>query len=283
MSEENHKKIVEFITRQLALGEHRSLTTLELLHAPGNGRGSSLQTWDRSSQAEIFEGQAKIEELASKILEIAEPYARDLGGVQRFMLKTTQHLGGITRMTFRVEDDLDMGGDDQASVAEAPNSQGLTGQLMRHLELKERTMLQMFQASLGTMSRTINDLSAENSKLRAERSAQLAELEATRSMQMERDLNFMERDAVSRRKDQLFNEVTKLLPVVASRFATGGEDAPAAASAAALSALLKQFGTTLTDEQKAKIATMLTPAQGMILMEAFRIAEQSAGDSKPMS
>ncbi len=275
MSEENHKKIVAFVNEELARGEHRTLTSLELVSAPPNSRGSSLQTWDRTSDPEAFGGQAQIECLASKILEIAEGFARDLGGVQRFELKTIQHMGGKRKMSFRVEDDLDVGGGDEVAMTDAPNAQGLTSQLMRHLELKERTMLQMFQASLGTMSRTINDLSAENHKLRSERAAHFSELEANRSLQAQRDLELLERDALVRRKDQLFGEITKLLPVVASRFATGGGDAPAVAESAALRALLGQFGSSLTDEQKAKIATMLTPAQGMMLMEAFRVAEQT--------
>ena len=283
MSEENHRKIVAFIGEELARGENRTLTSLELVSAPPSSRGSSLQTWDRASDPDAFAGQAQVEGLASKILEIAEGYARDLGGVQRFEIKTTQHMGGRRKMSFRVEDDLDAGGEDQVAVAESPNAQGLTGQLMRHLELKERTMLQMFQASLGTMSRTISDLSAENTTLRRERAAHFSELEANRSLQAQRDLELLERDALVRRKDQLFGEITKLLPVVASRFATGGSDTPAAAESAALRALLGQFGSSLTDEQKTKIATMLTPAQGIMLMEAFRVAGQTGDGDKQTS
>lgn len=281
MSEEIHTKIVRFLTEEANRELGRSLVALELAAAQPGMAGSSQQTWYRTEEPDLFEGQAQLEGLASKIIQIAEEYARDIGGAQRFELRTTQHLGGKRRTSFRIECDLGSedgtGGGGGGGMIEPPNATGLTGQLMRHLEVKDQTMARMFHTMLGTMSATIRDQAAENERMRRDRAASFTELENHRSQQAQRDLELLEADALNKRKDQLFGEVTKLLPVVASRFATGGDDAPASAEFSALKVLLAQFGQSLTEEQKVKIAAALTPSQGMVLMEAFRVVGQSAG------
>ncbi len=272
MSEEIHKKIVAFLVGEFARTEHRSCTLVELLHSPQPGRkGTYLQGWDRKENPAQFEGIGQIEEMTSTILRRAGEYARDLPGSQRFTVWTQQYLGGRQHISFKIEAE-----EDEVLTEEAPTATGLVAQLMRHNEIKERTMMQMLQASLGTMSRTIEDLARENREMRNDRTRHLAELEENRSLQAERDLDLIERNALVQRKDAAFGKVMELLPVVASRFATGG-DAGAQGPPAALQVLIKNLVDSLTDDQKARLGTMLTPNQAILFGEALRVANATPG------
>jgi hypothetical protein len=277
--EETHKKLVTFLSGEFAREKGRQIILLELVHAPQPGsQGTPLQTWDREERPELFEGMSQIETIASSILRLAEEYARDLPGGRRFEVRTRQHLGGRMRTSFKIESDDEA----LATIGEdAPTERGLVSQLMRHLEMNQRTLTMVFQSSLGSVSRIAADLAEENRQLRTERNKQFLEIEDHRSMQAERDLALMEKNALVQRKDKAFGEIIKLLPIVASRFATGGGSSTGAS--VALAALLGELFNSLTDDQKAKLTTVLTPSQAMLLGEALRVAQQSSKSEESSS
>lgn len=270
--EDTHKKLVTFLAGEFARGSGRQITSIELFHQAAPGTLSTpLQAWDREEKPELYEGgMSQIEPLVSSILRLAEEYARDLSSGRRFEVRTRQYLGGRSRVSFKIEceeEALTVAGDD------TPTERGLVGQLMRHLELKERTMTAMFQSSLGSVSRIAADLAEENRQLRNARNKQLLEVEEHRSREAERDLALLERNSLIQRKDKAFEEIIRLLPIVASRFASGGESGTGAS--VALAALLRELVGSLTDEQKARLSTLLSPSQGLLLGEALRVAQQS--------
>jgi len=268
-SEDNHRRIVAFLKREFERTEGRSCVRLELFL--GTSRGDSIRTWHRAEDAEVFSGLGNIEQLATTVLRESENTAESYGGGgHRFELRTEQHLGNRQKISFRIE--IDGGGDaDGDSSTEAPNATGLVGQLMRHLEVTARTQAMMFQTSLGTMSRTVAELSDENRKLRQDRSDRLDELEESRSRQADRDLAGIRQIEEDKRKQILIDKVVQLLPAVAGRIIGG--DAPGAPSA--VSVLTNELADSLTAEQLAHIGSKLSAGQQVLLLELIQHARKS--------
>ncbi len=267
-SEDNHRKLVSFLTREFSRTEGRMCIRLELFH--NEARGDSLRAWHRAEDADVFNSLGNIEQLATTVIREAESTAESFGGGgHRFVVRTEQHLGGRSRMSFRIDIESDVDGD--SATADAPNSTGLVGQLMRHLEVSARTQAMMFQTSLGTMSRTISELSDENRQLRKDRSDRIDELEESRSRQADRDLAGIRQIEEDKRKQILIDKVVQLLPAVAGRIIGG--DSPGAPSA--LGVLTNELADSLTAEQLAHIGSKLTSGQQVLLMELIQHARKS--------
>lgn len=268
-SEENHRKIVDFLKREFSRTEGRQCVRLELF--ADKSRGDPIRSWHRAEDAEVFAGLGNIEQLATTVLREAENMVESYGGgAHRFELRTEQHLGNRQRMSFRIEIESDADGSG-GSAPDAPSSTGLVGQLMRHLEVSARTQAMMFQTSLGTMSRTISELSEENRTLRKDRSDRIDELEESRSLQADRDLAGIRQLEEDKRKQLIVDKVMQLLPAVAGRIIGG--DAPGAPSA--VSVLTNELADSLTPEQLAHIGSKLTSGQQVLLLELIQHARKS--------
>lgn len=277
MSEDIHRRIVEFLSREFARAEGRQCILLELTPAQPGMRGDPIRTWDRREQPEIFDGLANIESMATEICKLAEEHAESFGGgSHRFEVRTSQHLGGRQKTSFRIRVESDA---DQAGGEDAPTATGLVGQLMRHNEIHMRTNAATYQVTLGVMSRTIQDLADENARMRRDRADHLNELEEARSRQAERDLEGLRQINADNRKEGVINKITGLLPLVANRM-LGGGDPSAAGAGAAMSILASELADSLNQEQMIKIASTLSPNQQALLAELMRTAKETKAKSE---
>lgn len=273
--EELHARLVAWVAKEFGRQAHRACISLELSNAPPGGRGIPIRTWDRTEHPELFGNLSTTEQLVTEILSLADAWTADYGGKQRYELRTKQHLGGSERTSFTM---FSSDGSGEQGDQEGPTPTGLVAMLMRHNEVKERTMTQMFQASLGTLSRTVQDLAEENRELRKDRNAALRELEKQASQEAERDLAIMAKSAEIDRKDKAFQKIMQLAPVVASKFLTGGEDGSKGLPAA-LSLLLTELADSLTNEQIQRITASLHPSQGMLLAQAIELARRQKAEN----
>lgn len=277
-SEETHKGLVEFLAQEFARTEGRVCVLLDLSSAPRGGQSTEIHTWDRQESPDLFSGLSNVEQIATDLLRRAEDFARPSGpGSHRFEVRTRQHLGRRNRMAFSVFVEghaLTSAGGVGDDGEMSPTANGLVGQLMRHLEVKERTQTAIFQTTIGTMSRQINDLSEEARALRKERNDQLKELEEARSMQSERDMDGLRQIAADQRKSDLLTELRKLLPVVISRFAGTG----AGGAGSAISMLARELGGSFSDEQMAQLGSLLTMQQKMLMAELMRVAQTTGAE-----
>jgi len=272
VSEDIHRKLVEFMSREFARTEGRQCNLFELISAQAGMRPDAIRTWDRKEHPEVFEGLANIEALATEISRMAEEHAESFGGgSHRFEVRTSQHLGGRQKMSFRIRIEGDT---DQAGGEDAPTATGLVGQLMRHNEIHMRTAAATYQMTLGVMSRTVQDLAEENQRMRKDRSAHLSELEEARSRQAERDLEGLRQINADTRKDEALKKITGLLPIVAHRL-LGGQDQSAASAGTAMSLLASELADSLNQEQMLKIASALGPNQQALLAELIRTAKDT--------
>jgi hypothetical protein len=91
-SEDNHRRIVSFLTREFGRTEGRSCIRLELFL--GSSRGDSIRTWHRTEDADVFSGLGNIEQLAGVVLREAENTVESYGGgAHRFELHRPRQRG----------------------------------------------------------------------------------------------------------------------------------------------------------------------------------------------
>lgn len=271
MSEELHARVVTFLRAEFARMEGKACARIDLVHAPQGQRPDPIRSWDRKETPDLFDDLSSIETLSSEILQMAVEHAETFGsGNHRYELKTTQALGGRSKVGFRIRVEGDEGdlGDDP------PTERGLVGQLMRHNESNARLMAQMHQVTLRTMTDTIRDLSDDNRRLTLDRRSHLRELEEARSEQADRDLEGMAQVAADKRKDEAFRKVMDLLPVLSSRLLGGGKKEDGADPAGAMAILATNLAGSLTDEQKQKLFLLLNDSQKILLVELVNSAQK---------
>jgi len=278
--EDLHRQIVGFLAGEFARAENRSCIQLDLVSAQPGMKGDGIRTWDRKESPDVFEGQGAVENLATEIIRIAEEHAESYGGGNhRFELRTTQYLGGRQRTAFRIRIDSDEGQPiGSGSGEDAPTATGLVGQLMRHNEAKERVMVQLFQQTIGTMSRTMADMADENRQLRSERRDHLHELENAKSAELERELKAASQVAADERKDKALQQLYQLVPVVKARLLSAGQTDVGETPEGIL---IEALTGSLEPEQMAQIARSLSPNQMILLGELFKRANKKSTKSSP--
>lgn len=271
MSEEIHRQVVAFISGEFARGEGRQCILLELVSAQPGMRGEDIKSWDRKETPEVFESQAKIEELTTEIIRLAEEHAESFGsGVHRFEVRTLQHLGKRQKTAFRIRTEGD-GVESQGPGEDAPTATGLVGQLMRHNETNQRVLVQVFQSSLGTLSRTLADMAEENRSLRADRNRQLEDIEKAKSQELERELAAQQQIAADARKDEALRKLYELAPIVKARLLGAGRTENGETPE---SIIVRELAASLSPEQMAEIARALKPNQTLLLGELINRAGQ---------
>lgn len=149
--------------------------------------------------------------------------------------------------------------------SEPPNRAGLTQQLMRHLEAKERVYSSSLTVILGNMQRMASTLSEENARLREQQMQQQTTVEELLSMRHERDLETRKAEARINMLQEAAKEVKLLLPAIVSRFSgakTGQDNLSTVA--------VQRFIESLDDEQRTKILETLKPDQQIALLEVIQ-------------
>lgn len=148
---------------------------------------------------------------------------------------------------------------------EQPNPQNLMGQLMRHLESRERTAAMLFSAALGTQQQLLAKVTAEVERLHEERLTNMRAVEELLSMRAERELEAKKAEAHVQLMSDAARDLKPLVGAVVKRML--GPKAPDSAGADTERQAIAALFQSLTDEQRQQIASALSPAQQLALME----------------
>lgn len=281
MSEEIHRKLVDFLGREFGRTEGRQAISCKLVYAQPGSRGDEIRTWDRAETPELFDGLAAVEGMASEILRLSSDHADSFGsGKHRFEVRVTQHLGSRPKMSFMMFAESDGGSGEGLSEDEPPTERGVLAQSMRHLEVTQRTLTTVYQSALGTMSSMIRDMSDENRTLRTDRAKHLSELENARNEQTERELAAHLAASAEERKDMALQKVLAFLPVAASRLigsgaGSGTSETKASDTGAAMSMLAGELAESIDQAQLMKLMPIFTESQRLLLMEMFAMARKN--------
>lgn len=234
---------------------------LELRHLPsGAKQGQEVSTLDmRSERADDnwFTSQASL------FIDEAQNDCDGLAhGTQRYVIlayREEQPERARARFPFVLsyeEESVD------GYESEPPTKSGLTQQLMRHLEAKERTFMASLGTVLHTMQRMASTLSDENHHLREHQISTMTMVEELLSMRHERELEAHKAEARINIMKDTAKDIKLLLPAIVQRL-TGQKSESSSDNPEQIS----RFLNSLDDEQKAQIASILKPAQQIALME----------------
>lgn len=278
--EEVQGKIVAFLSAEFARLEGRSCVYVDVTCV---GDSIPLAAWVREEQPAMFEGLAKIEELAATMLTMADDHARVIGGSgQRiqFRIVTKQHLGARRQHLFTVESSTSVLA--PGSIAESPDARGVLAQVMRHNELHMSASAGAFRLLLQSYERRVQDLERDNTRLRGEIEAKAQLLLDSKSNDERGQLEAMMMMSADERKGKIVSSITSMLPLVASYLA-GGKGA-AADVGSPLSLIVAKLAESISRDQVIAIMGVLSSEQQLLFMKAVelaRAAEDAAAKKGP--
>ena len=128
-----HARILAFLRGELALTGHQVCVSLELELAPtAQGfRPQQLKKWIRESQPELFEGGLETEKLVAAIVQLADDDVETQpAGKYRYVLRTHQHLGGRSTLSFSLSPTQRYDGGDDSTALVASAGQKIDGNAM---------------------------------------------------------------------------------------------------------------------------------------------------------
>jgi hypothetical protein len=309
---DHHEKVLAFLGEALGLTHHQSCVKIELEYAQPGFRADKIREWSRQTTPEVFGDDATralvfAQRLTSEVVSTAEGHADSYGiGKHRFVLRTFQALGSRTVCAFVISPSVDSnaqalavqgagpgvdgsGGYVTPGLADRPDGVGQIGQLMRHIENRDRLAIQKEQAGMqkdiayiNAMGHHVKQLVDENQALRqmlAEKDKQhaenLAAIEAARSQEHEREIQAKIVFDEQERKTFATKKVLALLPVIVSKW--GRSQKKAEASGKVQSPLTKIIGELLAsmdDRQRDHLQELLSTEQQIAFSEIASVVEE---------
>lgn len=222
--------------------------------------------------------------LGSEILDVEAPEGADDNWIGSFVADVESHvemdaggLGGTQaycilafrakepdkatgRHTFRITVDEDV--NDEPLNTEGPNKTGLVAQSMRHTEAMMRYSTVAIGQVIANQSRTIERLSAENEALLKQHARTFEVLEELQSHKHEREIEIRKAEFKEQVTRDMVNKAGLLLPSLVNRV-VGKRLLPERTTP--LEESIKQFMSSLTEDQMMTLAGVLTPEQQIAL------------------
>lgn len=274
MSLEND--LTRWLSRELVKDrKDKPIAKISLRHAAPGTKGNEIETIDLSERVYSSE---EIPTMAEEIISRAQTDADGIGGVNRYTV-TLYALGevrAVLRWPFRIRangDEFDEAGD------EAPNSKGLLQQLMRHNEALAKTMVHAVAGVTTVMARRLESSDNLNAQLMSQHVESMKLLEEAKSEQHSRDMELLTTEASESRKNQMFEKLALLVPVLINKLA--GQKVMDASDPTVM--MLQSFVGSMTPDQFAKIQSSLKPEQMIVLGQLIGNVKQLTAGSNGTS
>lgn len=232
--------------------------------APG-ARGTPVETFEIETRLELEE----IPVLANNILARAQDDANGNGpNVHRYILLSFRKEEGkpSAKHSFRLRGESDLDFDEEAGD-EPANLKGMLTQFMRHNEAMTRTVVQSTSALTAIMVRRLESSDRTIQKLIEERNENFKVLEEARSEQHNREIEAHLITESEKRKDQAFQKLMALVPMVLNKLA-GGKVLPDKSDP--LMMLLEPLIGSMTAEQFQAIQGTLNPEQSLMFVDLLQ-------------
>ena len=182
------------------------------------------------------------------------------------------------RVPFRVRAnaDLDIDGEEE-SGEESPNMRGLLGQLMRHNEANNRTLVGGFSAFMAAAAKREEQQAEMIERLLNERSDMISAIEEVETRRTERQLQLESERAKQSRIDFGIKRLAMLAPTALS-YLTDGK-AGKAGLGPAETMVLKELIASVTPEQMQSIASTLKPEQAIAFFRLYEAMKEKGNES----
>lgn len=272
---DHDKKLAQWMTSELCKAKPANRFVLRTA-APGT-RGTEIEEFEIESRMDLEE----IPAFAGNVIARAQEDADGNGpNVQRYVVlafrKGETKPGSRYSFRLRGESDVDL---DEESGDEPATIKGLLAQLMRHNEATTRTLVQATGTLMSTMARRLESADRLNESLIKDRTEHFRILEEAKSEQHTRDMEMMLTDGTMRRKDQAFQKLMALVPLVINKIA-GSKVLPDKSDP--LMMLLEPLIGSMSQEQFQAIQSTLSPEQTIMfveLLQTFQKRKQIAESS----
>lgn len=188
------------------------------------------------------------------------------GGVQKYVIQgmdEAKHVIGRLTVRYtasRTEDELDAGFDSEPATA-----LGITAQLMRHNEARERIDKAGWGAIIQQQRLTIESLTEKNNELIQKHLDMMGVMEELQSMKSERELAVLKESNSMEIKQRIGKTITLLLPALAKKL-TGVDTAvtdPATVT-------MQELVTSLSESQLEALSGILTPEQTLAVLQLVK-------------
>lgn len=268
-------KLVRWIRQQVLLDDDEKgrCKKIVLRHVAGGRYGSEILTAQVPKKAV---DDSWFEELANDIEIRVTDDAEGLGGMQTYCVHSLYERRPDkpgSRFTIR-ETSADENLEDAES--EPPTKTGIISQMMRHSEAATRIALMATGQIMSTLKSTNARQADMIEKLVSEKMANLETMEKLRSEEMERRIILQRAEADEKRKSEIFEKLTMLLPVAVNRI-SGKNLLPEKASGTEL--VVKGLIESITPEQLEKLQGVLRPEQLMTLLDIFQSMQPAENPS----
>jgi hypothetical protein len=250
--------LTRWLSRELVKDrKEKPICKITLRHAAPGTKGNEVETIDMSERILSLDN---IPELAEEIISRAQTDADGIGNVQRYTV-TLYALGdvkAVLRWPFRIRAN---GDEFEEAGEESPNSKGLLQQLMRHNEAIAKTMVHAVAGITTVMARRLESSDLTVTRLTEQHHRNMELLEEAKSDQHTRDMELLTTEASETRKNQMFEKLALLVPVMINKLA--GQKVLNSEDPAAM--MLKAFSESISPEQFAVIQRSLKPEQLILL------------------
>lgn len=259
--------LCRWLSRELVKDrKDKPISKIVLRHAAPGTKGNEVDTIDMQERTLSMD---ELPLLSEEIISRAQTDADGIGGVQRYtvVLYALNEVRAALRWPFRIRangDEFDEAGD------ESPNSKGLLSQLMRHNEAIAKTMVHAVAGLTTVMARRLESSDATITRLTDQHHKNMQLLEDAQSQQHTRDMELLTTEANESRKNQMFEKLSLLVPVMINKLA--GQKVMAADDPAAM--MLKSFSESITPEQFKTIQATLKPEQLIVLGQILQPPKQ---------
>jgi len=267
----NTKRLKEWLTSELCKprGEGQPLTRFVLRTASAGSKGSEVDDFKIEHRIELDE----VPMMAQNIIARAQEDADGNGPqVQRYILLSMVkgESKPVGRFPFRLRGEADLDLDDETGE-DAPTNKGLLSQLMRHNEALTRGIATSAASMLSIATRRAESQDRLIEKLLEERQNMFETLEGAKSEQHTRDIALMIEDKNQTRKDQAFEKLMMLVPIVLNRI-IGAKALPEKNDP--LMMLLEPLVNSLSQDQLQAIGQQLKPEQMIAFVELLKTFQQ---------
>jgi hypothetical protein len=260
--------LTRWLSRELVKDrKDKPIAKISLRHASPGTKGNEVETYDLTERVYSTE---EIPTMAEEMISRAQTDADGMGGVQRYTitLYALNEVRAVLRWPFRIRangDEFDEAGD------EAPNGKGLLSQLMRHNEALAKTMVHAVAGVTTVMARRLESSDQLNSQLMQKHVESMKILEEAKSEQHTRDMELLTTEASETRKNQMFEKLSLLVPVLINKLA--GQKVLDSQDPTAM--MLKSFAESITADQFKKIQSSLGPEQTILLMQILQGSKEA--------
>ena len=259
--------LTRWLSRELVKDrKEKPICKITLRHASPGTKGNEVENIDLTERVLSLDN---IPELAEEIISRAQTDADGIGNVQRYTV-TLYALGeirAVLRWPFRIRangDEFDESGE------ESPNAKGLLQQLMRHNEAIAKTMVHAVAGITTVMARRLESSDLTVTRLTEQHHRNMELLEEAKSDQHTRDMELLTTEASESRKNQMFEKLALLVPVMINKLA--GQKVLNAEDPTAM--MLKAFSESISPEQFQHIQKSLKPEQLILLAQILQPVKQ---------